>query len=446
MASLDVCPACLPSQVMDLQTLSGLKLKESVTTLETGGDSTAALHFSPFDPLLSCIDHFGVVRTYNTRHVEAGARPLNRFQAANGEDPLGASFPAAARHRRSSGGNSPARSEGSAHDGGAGPSSGAFGGLMTADLEPAVDAAQTFQLNELHGSGLLGVCGSDGSVRLWRSHGAAGQQQLASAWQAAPRPPVLDAGLGGWWPCAFSLGAGGSTLFSCGGSHPRCINTWDLTRELCVDQAVVKLDPHQDQDGSIHLLSADRTQPLLALGCSGALVRLLDLRAPQSAGMQLRAHEASDPAGPLGSELVGLALRPSTSSAARLVTAGANGMLKLWDLRSSHGPVKSIQAHAPTSGLSVLAAHPNAPLLATATKTHTLKVWTAAGDNVGAVRAASGGFLGAGKSGAISCLQFHPYRWKLAAGGDTNVAAIYTIERAAAGAAAHHQHHHPPQR
>ena len=340
MASLDVCPACLPSQVMDLQTFSGLKLKESVTTLETGGDSTAALHFSPFDPLLSCIDHFGVVRTYNTRHVEAGARPLNRFQAANGEDPLlGASFPAAARHRRSSGGNSPARSEGSAHDGGAGPPSGAFGGLMTADLEPAVDAAQTFQLNELHGSGLLGVCGSDGSVRLWRSHGAAGQQQLASAWQAAPRPPVLDAGLGGWWPCAFSLGAGGSTLFSCGGSHPRCINTWDLTRELCVDQAVVKLDPHQDQDGSIHLLSADRTQPLLALGCSGALVRLLDLRAPQSAGMQLRAHEASDPAGPLGSELVGLALRPSTSGAARLVT------------RSSHGPVKSIQAHAPTSGL-----------------------------------------------------------------------------------------------
>ena len=342
MASLDVCPACLPSQVMDLQTFSGLKLKESVTTLETGGDSTAALHFSPFDPLLSCIDHFGVVRTYNTRHVEAGARPLNRFQAANGEDPLlGASFPAAARHRRSSGGNSPARSEGSAHDGGAGPPSGAFGGLMTADLEPAVDAAQTFQLNELHGSGLLGVCGSDGSVRLWRSHGAAGQQQLASAWQAAPRPPVLDAGLGGWWPCAFSLGAGGSTLFSCGGSHPRCINTWDLTRELCVDQAVVKLDPHQDQDGSIHLLSADRTQPLLALGCSGALVRLLDLRAPQSAGMQLRAHEASDPAGPLGSELVGLALRPSTSGAARLVT------LLSCVLRRTAG--SSRQAGTPTS-------------------------------------------------------------------------------------------------
>ena len=43
LAWLDVCPACLPSQVMDLQTLSGLKLKESVTTLETGGDSRIGL-------------------------------------------------------------------------------------------------------------------------------------------------------------------------------------------------------------------------------------------------------------------------------------------------------------------------------------------------------------------------------------------------------------------
>jgi hypothetical protein len=63
------------------------------------------------------------------------------------------------------------------------------------------------------------------------------------------------------------------------------------------------------------------------------------------------------------------------------------------------------------------------------------QVWNAYGDLVGAIRAASG-FLGSGKGGAISCLAFHSLELKLAAGGDTSVIALYTID-ATAGRLSH---------
>lgn len=471
---------------------AGLKLKEAVTTLETDGEGTAVLHFSPFDPLLTCVDYLGVCRTYSTQRIEAGAKPVNRFHAA---DASSASASEALDSHSSSG-----------------------------------DVAHIFQLNELHGAGLLGVCSLDGTVRIWRNHDMRGQQSMATAFQAVQRPPVLDSGGGGfgadggWWPAAFTHGMGGNLLFASGGSHPMCVNVWDLTRELCVQQVVVSpgpgllsgltvspiqvgpppfplrpgaaaftlvlqpaalvrrnhgielealnppchpkprerssssarsplppaslapgfwpgsglsLDagrrccrPWLIPQGVAQVLCADREQPLLAVGCSGGAVQLLDLRTKEHLALKIQSHSPDDSQGPPGSDLVGLALRPEGLPGARLVTAAANGMLKLWDIRRTgdpSSPTKAVKAHSPTSGLSVLAWHPHAPLLATATKTHTLKVWTATGENIGAMRAASGGFLGAGKSGAINCLQFHPYNWKLAAGGDNNVVAIYTI-------------------
>jgi WD40 repeat protein len=62
----------------------------------------------------------------------------------------------------------------------------------------------------------------------------------------------------------------------------------------------------------------------------------------------------------------------------QMVTACSGGSLKFWDIRSAGGPglVRAVEAHSGGSGLTCLAAHPAAPLLATGTKTHTVKVFS----------------------------------------------------------------------
>jgi len=374
-----------------------LRLKDSVTTIETDGEGTAALHFSPFDPLISAIDYSGTAAVYHrARRLEGSPRPFNRFHVANGS-------------------HSPPGTSDSSSCG-------------------AVEAVHTFQLNELHGSGIMGIGCADGTVRLWRNYQQKGHEAMVATWQAVARPGVLDSNSRGWWPTSFSLGSSGpnSILFASGGTHPRSINAWDLHREVCVRCLQVPVAP----GSAVAALSASNEEPLVAVACTDGTAQLLDLREPQGVAMAVQAvprgGEAAAAAGGTHS-LAGLALRSWES---RLVTATTGGMLQLWDVRAAaRGPTREVQAHSSASGLTALASHPHAPLLATATKTHSLKVWTAGGEQVGAMRAASGGFLGAGKSGAITCLQFHPYHLTLAAGGDSNVVAIYTVEHSAGGSA-----------
>lgn len=59
--------------------------------------------------------------------------------------------------------------------------------------------------------------------------------------------------------------------------------------------------------------------------------------------------------------------------------AGSNGVVE----QLSSSIVRQVEAHS-KGGMSVLVAHPNAPLLATGTTTQVVKVWTDTGDVVSA--------------------------------------------------------------
>jgi regulator-associated protein of mTOR len=90
-----------------------------------------------------------------------------------------------------------------------------------------------------------------------------------------------------------------------------------------------------------------------------------------------------------------------------------------------------IEAHSKGT-MTAVSAHPNAPLLATATNNQVVKVWTSGGEQVGVVRAHSS-FLAAHRIGPVTCLAFSPYELLLASGSADPVVAVYGMEPATAG-------------
>ena len=97
----------------------------------------------------------------------------------------------------------------------------------------------------------------------------------------------------------------------------------------------------------------------------------------------------------------------------------------------SAGVAAVLSAHS-AGGLTALAAHPHAPLIATGTTASVVKLWHAGGGPAGTVRA-HGPLLGA-RPGAVGALAFHPYRGLLASGGRDAFVAMFPIAPGAGGA------------
>lgn len=91
---------------------------------------------------------------------------------------------------------------------------------------------------------------------------------------------------------------------------------------------------------------------------------------------------------------------------------------------------KAVEAHS-RGTMTALAAHPNASLLATATSSQVVKVWSACGEQVGVVRAHSS-FLATHRIGPVTCLSFAPYELLLGSGSADPMVAIYGLEAAPA--------------
>ena len=127
----------------------------------------------------------------------------------------------------------------------------------------------------------------------------------------------------------------------------------------------------------------------------------------------------------------------------RFVTAAPSGEVALCDWRGagagggvggagpSAGVWKALPAHA-SGGLTALASHPRAPLLATGTAAGVVKLWTADGEAAGPAVRASGPLLGA-RVGPVEALAFHPYRGLLASAGRDPYVALFHIAPPARG-------------
>ncbi|DBA97523.1 hypothetical protein WJX77_009223 [Trebouxia sp. C0004] len=359
---------------------SGARLKDNVHTIDSEAGSTVALLLHPFRPLVTLVDGGGSVRVHNYRHSTV----INRFHVT-GE---------AAAERKGQG---------------------------------KVVASVTFlhQLNEVQ-DGLLLAGTADGALRVWRNYAHKAEQRLATAWQAVP---VAQAHSSQYHPqqAVFALNEASGRLYAAGGATPSTVHTWDMSQECCTQQTHVSGSDDDDTSrdgGGVQHLAVARQEPLMLAGCFNGLVQLYDLRQSQKAAASVQPHRTP---------MLGMVLEPGGLSN-QLVTGTSWGELKFIDFRmvdstGQTGVWKTVEAHS-KGAMSAMTAHPYSPLLATATETQVLKLWSPRGEQQGVIRATAP-FL-AQRVGPVNCLEFHPYRLLLASGGGDPIIALYPIVSASA--------------
>lgn len=262
-------------------------------------------------------------------------------------------------------------------------------------------------------------CTGDGMVSVWRDYASKGRQRLATAWQSVLVP---SQGM----PCAeatfcYSSEHMGGTLYAAGG---RCapkglpINAWDLHREHCVSQ-LCSGDSAERQNSVVCLAAAKKSPVLYAADASGS-VRIYDLRAKE------QVHQTQ----PSKDHLVGMVADPGGVEN-QLILGYQNGTLNFHDCRvmgeSTVSLLRSIEGHS-KGNMTTLCGHEYAPLLASATTTQVVKVWSLKGEQVGVVRTHSS-ILGQ-PIGPATCLTFAPYSLQLASGNGDSICAIYSLELA----------------
>ncbi|KAL4421494.1 hypothetical protein ABPG75_010785 [Micractinium tetrahymenae] len=370
---------------------SKVRLRDHVTTVNTETDHTAAVLLEALRPFLVTADLEGMLRVSNYR----SGGTINRFHAASG-------LP-----------------------GGSGRGGGGAAG-------PPLGVRALYQLNELH-NGLLMTCAADGSVRIWRDYTLRGQQRLATAWQSVLVPSPGSSTR----PAVYHWSPGYSALFAAGGRIAERIYMWDLERENCIAQLNLPGSGSGSGGGdgaapAVEHIAASCHSPLLYAADGSGTVRIFDLRSSEVVGsvQHLRSRLAgmvAEPGGAPhhlvlgypGAQLAFLDCRMVSSDQPAAGGAGEQRRLEV-------GVWKAVEAHSKGT-MMALAAHPSAPLLATATSNQVVKLWSGSGEQVGVVRAHSS-FLAAHRIGPVTCLAFAPYELLLASGSAGPVVAIYGMD------------------
>lgn len=192
------------------------------------------------------------------------------------------------------------------------------------------------------------------------------------------------------------------------------ISVWSLDREERILQIC-----GGDGCGGKFLEVMERSPVLFAADTNGHL-SVHDLRSKKKIFNLFAANEA----------LAGLAVEPGGVDN-QLVLAYKSGTIKFFDCRmfdsqkSTCSLWRSINGHS-KGAVTTLCKHENAPLLATATSSQVVKVWSVRAEQIGVVRPQSS-ILGQ-NIGPTTCLAFAPYSLQLASGGDDPVCAIYSLE------------------
>lgn len=347
--------------------IAGVRMREQVLTVNVSAERTTALMLEPFKPRLITADGEGSIRVTDYAHGAV----LNHFPIAMVES---------------------------------GP----------------IAIKKLYRLNPLYNEVLM-CCTGDGMVSVWRDYAMKGRQRMATAWQSVVMPsqgmPSSEATF-----CYSETHAGGTLYASGGRSSPKglTINAWDLHREYCVQQLGNGDSEERPLNGVAFLAASERT-PILYAAESNGNVRIFDVRTQS----QVQETQPSK-----DQQVVGMVADPGGIEN-RLVLGYRNGILNFLDCRvlSSSSPgvslLRSVEGHS-KGNVTTLCGHSQAPLLASATTSQVVKVWSLRGDQVGVVRPHSS-ILGQ-PIGPATCLAFAPYSLQLASGGGDSICAIYSLE------------------
>ncbi|XP_050390933.1 regulatory-associated protein of mTOR isoform X1 [Patella vulgata] len=253
-----------------------------------------------------------------------------------------------------------------------------------------------------HDKSLL-LCGSDdGAVRIWRKYmeDEGKGKELVTTFQALSDmlPLTRGSGLVTEWEQETGM------LISSG--DVRIIRIWDTQKELKLQ------DIPTGADSCVTSLSCDSSgRSLIIAGCGDGTVRLFDRRlAPSECRvMTLQEH---------GSMVVKVHLQKGTEG--KIVSASTGGDIRFWDPRFT----ESVSNFPTQTSLTSMEVHPRADVIACGALNQSIVVYNQSGDNLSTIKYHEG-FLGQ-RIGTISCLAFHPYFVKLAAGSTDSFVSVYS--------------------
>ncbi|XP_071105465.1 regulatory-associated protein of mTOR-like isoform X1 [Haliotis cracherodii] len=253
-----------------------------------------------------------------------------------------------------------------------------------------------------HDKALL-MCGSDdGAVRIWRKYMVddGKGKELVTAFQALSDMLPLSRGSG--LVCEWEQDSG--MLLASG--DVRVIRLWDTQKEMKLQ------DIPTSADSCVTSLACDSMgRSLLIAGCGDGTVRLFDRRlAPTECRvMTLKEHSGW---------VVNVHLQKGTEG--KIISASAGGDIKMWDPRFT----ESVRSFSTQSSITSMAVHPRADVIACGSVNQSISVYNQSGDSLSLIKYHEG-FLGQ-RIGTISCLTFHPYLVRLAAGSNDAFVSVYS--------------------
>lgn len=257
-------------------------------------------------------------------------------------------------------------------------------------------------VNELDDSLLL-AASCDGNIRIWKDYTRTGKEKLVTAFSSIQghRPGVRSVNaVVDWQQQSGYLYASGEIS---------SIMVWDLEKEQHVNSI------SSSSDCSISALSASQVHGgQFAAGFVDGSVRLFDIRTPEMLVRTMRPHA------PKVERVVEINFQPGLDQG-KIVSACQAGDIQFLDIRNEKGAYVSIDAHR--GSLTALAVHRHAPVIASGSAKHLIKVLSLEGEPLGSIRYYPT-FM-AQKIGSVSCLTFHPYRVLLAAGFADGCVSIY---------------------
>ncbi|KAL7272939.1 Target of rapamycin complex 1 subunit kog1 [Rhizina undulata] len=241
---------------------------------------------------------------------------------------------------------------------------------------------------------LLMTGSGDGVVRIYRNYESENDVELVSSWRALTDllPSSRSSGLIADWQ------QGRGTMLV--GGDMKVIRVWDAPREICLSDI-----PARSGSCITSLTSEQVAGNIFVAGFGDGAVRIYDRRHPPRDSMVKVWKEHK-------SWIVKAHMQRGGNR--ELVTGSVTGEVKLWDIRMD-SPVKSFAAH--TKGMRSLSVHEHAPVLATGSTYHDVKIWNMNAHSftepLSTTRPYSN-FLHQNRSSPVTGLSFHPHRMMLA--------------------------------
>ncbi|CAH8391318.1 unnamed protein product [Eruca vesicaria subsp. sativa] len=258
-------------------------------------------------------------------------------------------------------------------------------------------------VNELDDSLLL-VASCDGSVRIWKNYATKGKQKLVTGFSSIQghKPGARDLNaVVDWQQQSGRLYASGEVS---------TVALWDLDKEQ-----LVRSIPSESECRVTALSASQVHGSQLVAGFADGSLRLYDVRSPEPLVLAARPH-------PKVERVVGLSFQPGLDPSKVVVSASQAGDIQFLDFRTSRDTYLTIDAHR--GSLTALAVHRHAPVIASGSAKHLLKVFSLEGEQLGKILYYPS-FMPQ-KIGSVSCLAFHPYQLLLAAGTVDSLVSLYT--------------------